>query len=481
MREPFTETFAASVAVIRRREPIYLKGIRVTESDPAYVEAHRFCDEALAEALADKVFLQPRVRHSFFDWASEHAPDLSLIPLLACHDCIARGEMSRARRFAQRALYHNESDLYAQRLYRRCHPELPPEPELKGKFCSRPFAALETQSRGRVFFCCPAWLPISIGNFNTMTANEIWNSPAAQDIRHSILDGSYRYCSRMHCPRLTADDLPASKDVQDVEHSEVISRVLVNLTKGPRSVSLSHDRSCNLSCPSCRTTMVVAKKSEVDRMNMVAERAILPLVKTTRRLHITGSGDPFASQHFRYIIKHVTSDDSSDLKISIQTNGLLLEASWDDLGLEGYVDRIAVSIDAARPETYGILRRGGRFESLLENLEFLRGLRSANRVKHVRLDFVVQALNYREMVDAVGLMRSFGFDGMKFQMIRSFSTYSPKEFAAHDIGCPDHPEFAAFLDTLKDPRLAGHDVEFHGFHSIDPRLFSRRDVAGPRP
>lgn len=212
-------------------------------------------------------------------------------------------------------------------------------------------------------------------------------------------------------------------------------------------------------------------------MNAVAERVLLPLVKATRRVQITGSGDPFASQHFRYVIKRLTSGDTPDMTINLQTNGLLLKASWGDLGLEGYVGWVVVSIDAVRPETYAVLRRGGRFDSLLENLEFLSQLRRANRVKHVRLDLVVQALNYRQMPEAVDLMRTFAFDGMKFQLIRSWNTYAPEEFAKHDIGCPDHPEFGTLLSVLKDPRLAGDDVEFYGFHSIDRRLLHRDVVS----
>lgn len=462
--------FRDALAAIRQRDPVYANGIRVTESDAAYVDPRRFCDETLALSLAHRCFLQIRCRRQFFAWASEAAPESRLLPVLACHDHVARGAISSARRFAQRALYLNQDDLYAQSLYRRCHPELPAELDLRGKFCSRPFEMLETQTRGRVFFCCTAWLPIQIGNLSAKTPDEIWNSAAAQDIRRSILDGSYRYCSRMHCPRLTADDLPKSATVKDPEHREIIAAERVQLATGPRRLFLSHDRSCNLSCPSCRTSMIVAKKDEVDGMNAMAERVILPLVKTTRRVQITGSGDPFASHHFRYVIKRLTSGDTPGVRIDLQTNGLLLKASWDDLGLEGHAGWIIVSIDAARPETYATLRQGGRFDVLLENLEFLSQLRRANRVKHVRLDMVVQALNFRQMPEAVDLKQAFGFDGVKFQMIRSWNTYSADEFAKHDIGCPDHPEFGAFLGVLRDSRLAGDDVEFFGFHSVDRRL-----------
>jgi uncharacterized Fe-S cluster-containing radical SAM superfamily enzyme len=43
----------------------------------------------------------------------------------------------------------------------------------------------------------------------------------------------------------------------------------------------------------------------------------------------------------------------------LHTNGVLLDArAWDDCRLERRVDRMEVSIDAADPLTYGIVRRG---------------------------------------------------------------------------------------------------------------------------
>jgi hypothetical protein len=52
-------------------------------------------------------------------------------------------------------------------------------------------------------------------------------------------------------------------------------------------------------------------------------------------------------------------------------------------------------------------------------------------------------------------------------MIRSWNTYVPAEFARHNIGSPDHPRFAEFLEVLRDPRLEAGFIEFWGFHSVD--------------
>src|SRR4030042_6325081 len=77
--------------------------------------------------------------------------------------------------------------------------------EIKQLFCSKPFKWCEVSRgnrEGQLFLCCPAWLATSVGNLGDQSVLEIWNSARAQDIRRSILDGSFRYCNRSLCPNL---------------------------------------------------------------------------------------------------------------------------------------------------------------------------------------------------------------------------------------------------------------------------------------
>lgn len=460
--------FGAALAVIRAAEPMYLRIGRVTASSGDYQEPAAFCDELLRSALAGAMFAGADARARFFAWAADAAPRCKLLPVLACTDHLVRGEIRLARMHAKRALSINQNDLHAQALYRRCLLRRPADPDLRGRFCANPFDKLETQPRGDVYFCCPAWLPIPIGNLQTQSTEEIWNSPAAQDIRKSILDGSYRYCSRMHCPKLTGNRLPKTSDVTKGEHRKVIAAGQIRLSRGPRRLVLNHDRSCNLSCPSCRTQLIVARKSEQERMNRMADQVLMPLFATAGKVHITGGGDAFGSAHYRHVLRSISRTRPAHLKVDLQTNGLLMAASWEELELDGLVDRVYVSIDATRASTYAVVRRGGNFERLLDNLAFAAHKRREGQINYVRLDFVVQTLNFREMPEAVELVERFGFDGLKFQMIRSWNTYDPEEFAWHNIGSPDHPQFGELLEVLRDPRLRAGFVEFWGFHSVEP-------------
>jgi MoaA/NifB/PqqE/SkfB family radical SAM enzyme len=463
-----TALFGAALAVIRAAERTYLRIGRVTASSSDYQEPDVFCDELLRSVLAGATFAGAEARARFFVWATDAAPRCKLLPVLACTDHLVRGETRLARMYAKRALSVNQNDLHAQALYRRCLLRRPAAPDLHGRFCDNPFDKLETHTRGEVYFCCPAWLPVPIGNLQTQSTEEIWNSPAAQDIRKSILDGSYRYCSRMHCPKLTGNKLPKASDVTKDEHRKFVAAGQTRLSRGPRRLVLNHDRSCNLSCPSCRTQLIVARKPEQERMNRLADQVLMPLLASASKVHITGGGDAFGSAHYRHVLRSISRTRPAHLKIDLQTNGLLMASSWKELELDGLVDRVYVSIDATRASTYSVVRRGGDFERLLDNLEFAAQKRREGQINYVRLDFVVQTLNFREMPEAVELVERFGFDGLKFQMIRSWNTYSLEAFAWHNIGSPDHPQFGELLEVLKDPRLRAGFVEFWGFHSVEP-------------
>lgn len=170
-------------------------------------------------------------------------------------------------------------------------------------FCSKPFTWFEViqgNDIGEVYVCCPAWLDTPIGNLRYQTVNEIWNSQKAREIRRSIHDGSFKYCNRSRCPFLQMVLKPVERieDVTDVELKASIEKQLTVLPYGPREINCSYDRSCNLSCPSCRTEVIIERKKKkhiLEVQNKICKEAL----KDAQLIYITGSGDPFGSPFFR--------------------------------------------------------------------------------------------------------------------------------------------------------------------------------------
>jgi len=115
------------------------------------------------------------------------------------------------------------------------------------------------QPKGDVYLCCPSWLDKVVGNIQLQTVEEVWNGRPAQELRRSILDGSFRYCDGGRCPFLQTLSGPVTRvdAVTDPDLREAIDKQMLELPYGPKEVNCSYDRSCNLSCPSCRKEHVI--------------------------------------------------------------------------------------------------------------------------------------------------------------------------------------------------------------------------------
>jgi pyruvate-formate lyase-activating enzyme len=446
--------FGRLATAIWDRQARYTRTHRELGVDGPGGEVERFCDDLLGSLFPD-----PGVTGAFFAWAVDRYERPPLLHVLAAHHALRAGRSDQAAARARKAVALDQSDLYAQRLVMSSEPDrgralAETEAWLADRFCPRPFEVIETRPNGDVNTCCEAWMPAAIGSLGSASADELWNSSRAREIRRSVLDGDFRYCSRMFCPKIVARSLPRRTGVKDPVHAATIRERRTVLPRGPARVLLSHDRSCNLSCPSCRRQLIVADKARQDELNRLTEKVILPLLRHARLVKITGSGDPFGSHHFRHVLKRIDRRGFPNLRLEIQTNGQLLDRrAWHDLELEGLVDSVWISIDAARPATYERLRRGGTFARLMRNLEFIAGLRREQRIRFLQLDVVVQASNLDELPEIVDLGERLGVDRVSFQRIRNWGTFTAAEFAEQDVCSPGHPRFPDLRAVLRAPRL----------------------------
>lgn len=474
------------------------------DSAAAVLVLREFLDLLPAEeagaALDRLIERHPACRHAWA-WRAEQA--------------LNAGRAEAAIADLRRAMVAGFDDLHVQRLLIAAYGTLPPEtrsPEigaalrpLEGRFCGKPFTHFETTESGDVYACCPSYLPVPIGNIHHAGVEEIWNSPVAQELRRSVLEGDFRYCSRLSCPAIQAGRLPSraaiekpvaagggGQDSMDSMNSmeskerarlhEYVTTGATKLRGGPGFVNLSHDRSCNLSCPSCRTRTIIAKSSEQEKLDAVRDRVVLPVLKTASRVLITGSGDPFGSKHFRDVLDHLNPRDFPELRVNLQTNGqLFTQREWTRLaGLHAMIGQVYVSIDAAAPDTYAEVRRGGSFATLCANMDFIAALRRAGRIRRLVIAFVVQACNFRQMEDFVELGRRWQVDLISFSRLRQWGTYEADDFARRDVFAPTHPEHAAFRAVLESPVFAEPFVWLGNITSFMSPAAKARRARAPR-
>ncbi len=320
--------------------------------------------------------------------------------------------------------------------------------------CSRPFKWFEIAPDGRVFLCCPTWLNKPVGNILFQSAEEIWNGKAAREIRKTMLDGSFRYCNNLLCPNLQnkSNSVFLQSEVTDSDLKHAMRCRTTIVKHGPRTINCSFDRSCNLSCPSCREHTIITMGKDKSLVLKIIDAIQKDLAKDIHELYVTGSGDPFGSPSFFQWLQHMKTSDYPKLKnVHLHTNGqLFTPKTWGMIsGINNKIKTVEISIDAASPETYGINRRGGSFPRLLENLAFIGSLRKANKLRFVTISFVVQENNFREMPDFVRLRDRFGFDHAYFSQLVNWGTFTPQEYLKRAVHLPGHPKHQEFLSIIK--------------------------------
>lgn len=312
------------------------------------------------------------------------------------------------------------------------------------KRCPRPFDTVLIDKQGSCYLCeCTSWLPQSAGNLQIKTLDEIINSDVADELQRTILDDSYRYCNNQQCAYL-------------LDYKGTDPWKLVEPVRQIKHVRLAIDDSCNLSCPSCRTKKIFYKSGGEFNKRIKLIDKVLDFLKSQKhniQVHIGSDGDPFASIVYRYFM--LKTKLFQNLKYSVQTNGLLIKKNFHKFKhITNNLTQIGISIDGATKQTYEDLRQGGVWEKLLENLEFLKTIKTFK----IHFHFVVQQKNYHEIESFIELGLKYNADKIFLNRITDWNTLS--NFNTHAVADTTHPENKKLLEILNRIEDKENFVEF---------------------
>jgi Iron-sulfur cluster-binding domain len=166
--------------------------------------------------------------------------------------------------------------------------------DLSTKFCDAPFRKFETLVDGSVAPCCSIWTQKRLGKLDNQNFEDIWNGTEAQEMRASILDGSFRHCHKQRCTYIMEDALPERDAIADPALREIIDEGKTALATKPNWLFLAHDWTCNLSRPSCRGELLGANEAQERRFEMIERQIFHPILNSSEEVLISasGQGDP---------------------------------------------------------------------------------------------------------------------------------------------------------------------------------------------
>ncbi len=318
--------------------------------------------------------------------------------------------------------------------------------------CDLPFKRADLVETGEVNLCCGHLTDKAIGRVEDSENNflDILNTDAAQSLRKSMVDGSYKYCNHLEC-HLLAENKIARKD--EVQHP--LARQAIDHSKfdvdSIDEFLFSYDQSCNLSCPSCRVERIVEKPSENQHKADLIEKQIVPLLSKIKNLHINVAGEIFVSKPSRKILKLVSKETTPQLKLQIISNGMLFnEKNWNEFqNMHGLVESVRVSVDAVKPETFEALRRLAIYDVFAENMAFLSELRKDGKIRALNVSFTYQLENYDEMADFIDWGQSLGVDKVIFEPLQNVGAFTDDQYRKLAVHKPDHDNYGSFIAAVK--------------------------------
>jgi MoaA/NifB/PqqE/SkfB family radical SAM enzyme len=194
--------------------------------------------------------------------------------------------------------------------------------------------------------------------------------------------------------------------------------------------------------------LIVENSKGITRVKKTIDEIEEQYGKTTKRLYITGTGDPFVSVGFRDFLRNFDSNKWPSLSnIHLHTNATRWDKKmWESMSkVHKYIKTCEISIDAATKDTYeNKVRVGGNWDELIENLKFINTIKS---LKNIKTSFVVQQKNYKEMKMFYDLMLSiFGKKvNVFYGKINNWGTFSHEEFETEKVWDDSHPDYDDFV------------------------------------
>lgn len=146
-------------------------------------------------------------------------------------------------------------------------------------------------------------------------------------------------------------------------------------------------------------------------------RTCEPLLKTALYVFLHCGGEPMFTHHFDDIIAMI----APPTRVSFATNAMLLTRRRADRMLDRDVmGTFVVSLDAATPETYRVMRPSSRFDTVVKNLSYYTSKSSAlKRTSGILLNMTLCEANLSDVPKLVELALQVGAIGVDYNHLNT--------------------------------------------------------------
>jgi len=190
----------------------------------------------------------------------------------------------------------------------------------------------------------------------------------------------------------------------------------------PLGIQIEITTKCNLRCKMCPNRGFGDFKMVDIPIDTYASvlRQSLPEIEY---VYMWGVGEPTSHPKF---LEMVRMAKQFGLKISFSTNGTFLNKNMAEKIVKWGVDEIIFSIDSADPKLYNKIRKGAKFDKVIDNLRTLLKIKKERdaKVPNVSITCSLMKINLDEMPKLVELAHDLGVPKVWFQNVISWDSFT---------------------------------------------------------
>ena len=315
------------------------------------------------------------------------------------------------------------------------------------RFCQAPFNNLYFGNRGIVVACCSNRLHI-LGNYPQQSISEIWNGEAAKSLRLAMNNNDFtKGCQACYMAFDAGNFRGMPANVYD-NHTHVGTY--------PKRMEFELSNTCNLECIMCSGELSSSIRERRDKKPPIPSPyddaflkqldEYIPYLQTAQFL----GGEPFLIPIYFQIWERMT-ELNPDIRISIQTNGTILNARVKEL-LGKLKVSISVSIDSIDTQTYPVVRKNGDLERVMRHVEWFSEYVKEKQTG-MSISFCPMQQNWKELPDMVKYANQLGAS------IFFNSVFIPAECSLMALPTHELEAITAYLQQQAQHLPQGNELE----------------------
>jgi radical SAM protein with 4Fe4S-binding SPASM domain len=211
---------------------------------------------------------------------------------------------------------------------------------------------------------------------------------------------------------------------------------------GPLHLQVEVTTFCNLDCVMCSHGTLVKKPKHLTLNEFIRICKLLRPYK----ISMNGIGEPLLNPDMISMVEHAHQQGMTTITTSNMT---VISSEMANRIVASGLSLLKGSIDSTDPTTYLAIRRRDMHHKVLEGLRNIRDAkrRAGSKTPYVRLQFVMQRANFRQIPQVLDLCEEFGVDAIFFQPLDlSNDNYVTPEMIADLIGDMDPDEFRNIIE-----------------------------------